>query len=697
MKLIQKLMGRRQFLAAAGVGSASALALGKLGGMWDPAFRVRVAMAAEAAGAGSTKGADNKYPNLLSPIKIGSYVLKNRIFYPVSQPHMLIGPEKYPPDVMRVYYANQAKTAAIVTVRFDTGQTPREQRMNDSAHMLIFDLDDYGVQNYIDQMIEGIHCMGSLAITDLDIGQKSTGGGGGMSQAQMAQMMAQMQGGQGQGAAGGQGGMPGGMGGTTTTTTLTVDEIVEAAKKMADQGLDVTHIGQVRSSKDESAVKTAIEHMEAIRKNTNLLMMMNVPGSGPGGLSGDPLEEAVALAKKFEGLVDIWRAGGGPTTGFNQEEGEPECLKITEAINKSGIKTVAMAGGGFIYPDKNEEYIASGKCDMVALARPLLSDYDYGKKLYEGRGEDIVPCVLCQKCHGLSFKKNWFSVCTVNPKLGIASAVKVIDPPTASKKVAVIGGGPAGMRAAITAVERGHKVTLYEKESQLGGLLRRYSDASPYKWPYRAYKDYLVRQVNKSGIDLELNTEASPEMIRKAGYDFVLVAIGSEAVMPNISGVKEKNVYNVVDVFGKDRELGKSVVFIGAGEFGTESAMYLAKAGINVTIMTGDREIIVNDRPHGPNTVISAYRQLKNFTQLTQSTAKSISNGKVTYTDSTGSEKSVQADSVVIFGGLKGKQDEALKFNGIAKKGVYLIGDCTGKCGNVQKATRSAFFMASQI
>ena len=92
-----------------------------------------------------------------------------------------------------------------------------------------------------------------------------------------------------------------------------------------------------------------------------------------------------------------------------------------------------------------------------------------------------------------------------------------------------------------------------------------------------------------------------------------------------------------------------------------------------------------------------AYRAMKNFTGLTQATAKSISDGKVTYTDSTGAEKTVQADSVVIFGGLKGKQDEALKFNGTAKKGVYPIGDCTGRCGNIQKATRSAFYMASQI
>jgi NADPH-dependent 2,4-dienoyl-CoA reductase/sulfur reductase-like enzyme len=720
MKLIKTLMGRRQFLTAAGVTSASALALGKLGGMWDPAFRTQVAMAADKAGAATTKGADNRYPNLLSPIKIGSYILKNRIFYPVSQPHMLNGPENFPNEIMRSYYANVAKTASVVTLRFETGTTPRSQRMNDSAHMIIFDLDDYGVQNYICQMIEAVHSMGALAVTDMDIGDVSAGGGQTMTMAQArakAQQSSQAQSGaaavgqaQGQ-AAGGQGGMPGGgegggmpggmpggMGGQSTTTEpVVMDDIITAAKKAVDQGLDLVHIGAVRSMSDSVAVDNAIKKMEAVKKYTNLITIMNCPGSGPGGSSGNPQEMAITLAKKFEGLVDIWRAGGGPTTGFSQEAGDPDCLKITEAIKKSGVKTIAMAGGGFIYPDKNEEYIASGRCDMVALARPILSDFDYGKKLYEGRGDDIAPCVLCQKCHGQSFKKDWFSVCSVNPKLGDDIAVRVIDAPTVLKKVAVIGGGPAGMKAAITAFERGHKVTLYEKDSVLGGLLQRYADASSYKWPYKAYKDYLVRQVNKLGIEVKLNTEATPDMIKKAGYDVVMVAIGAEPVMPKISGVDEKNVYNVVDVFGKDKELGKNVAFIGAGEFGTESALYLAKAGINVTIMTSDKEIIVNDRPHGPNSVIAAYRSMKNFTQLTQATVKSISGGKVTYADSTGSDKSVQADSVVIFGGLKAKQDEALKFNGTAKKAVYPIGDCTGRCGNIQKATRSAFFMASQI
>jgi 2,4-dienoyl-CoA reductase-like NADH-dependent reductase (Old Yellow Enzyme family)/thioredoxin reductase len=733
MKLIKSLrMGRRQFLAAAGVGSASALALGKLSGIMDPAMKTQAAMAVQAAGAASKKGVDYRYPNLLSPIKLRNKVLKNRIFYPVSMPHMLNGPETFPAMVMRRYYANVAKTAGVVTVRFETGNSPRSTRSGDSAHMMIFDLEDYGVQNYICQMIEGIHCMGSLAIGDLDLGSFSTGGlsedqikkqietgnaqvpegaQGGMPAGQGGAPGGAMQGGEGgqgqmpgggQGGDAGSGGMPGGGGmpgemGSTVTEPVDVEKIIEAAKEAANWGLDLVHIAAVRDLSDSVAIENAVKTIEAVKSNTDLVCMMNTPGSGPGGASSDPLKDAVALAKELEGLVDLWRTGGGPTTGFSQEAGDPECLETTEAIKRAGVKTATMASGGLIYPDKNEEYIAKGRCDMIALARPLLSDYDYGKKIYEGRGEDIVPCVLCQKCHGQSFLKDWFSVCSVNPKLGIANAVQVIDAPTEQKTVGIIGGGPAGMKAAITAYERGHKVTLYEKDMVLGGLLRRYSEASSYKWPYKAYMEYLVNQVNKLGIDIKLGTEATPEMIKKKSYDVVMMAIGDEAKMPNLPGADAKNVYNVVDVFGKHKELGKSVVFIGAGEFGTESAIYLAKEGIDVTIMTPDEQIIVNDRPHGPNTVISVYRSMKNFTSLTQVIPKKISGGKVTYTDTSGKEASVKADSVVIFGGLKAKQDEAMTFDGTAKKAFYLIGDCTGNCGNIQKTTRSAFFAASQV
>jgi NADPH-dependent 2,4-dienoyl-CoA reductase/sulfur reductase-like enzyme len=350
---------------------------------------------------------------------------------------------------------------------------------------------------------------------------------------------------------------------------------------------------------------------------------------------------------------------------------------------------------GFQDLDLNEEHIATGKADMIGMGNAWITDWEYGKKAYEGRGDDVVPCIRCDKCHGLSFDGPWFSLCSVNPKLGIDTAVRMIDPPSVTKNVAVIGGGPAGMKAAITAAERGHKVTLYEKNGFLGGLLR-HSDFSPYKWPLMDFKDYLVRQVNKSGVKVLFNAEATPEMIMAKGYDAVLVALGSDPVIPNIPGADGKNVWNVVNVYGKEKALGKNVALIGGGEIGSETGMYLARAGHNITALTSEKELLAPKGPHQQTTIIGVYESMDNFNIITEVTVTGISDGKVTYKNTKGSKKSVQADSVVIYAGFKPRQDEALKFSGSASQ-MFILGDCNSIGGGVQAGQRSAYFAASMV
>jgi NADPH-dependent 2,4-dienoyl-CoA reductase/sulfur reductase-like enzyme len=346
--------------------------------------------------------------------------------------------------------------------------------------------------------------------------------------------------------------------------------------------------------------------------------------------------------------------------------------------------------------DENEEFIASGQCDLITMIRPFHADFEYAQKAYEGRGEDVVPCMQCNKCHGLSMEGPWTSVCSVNPKLGIEPAVRIITPPALLKTVAVIGGGPAGMQAAITSAERGHRVTLYEKNAFLGGLLR-HSDFSPYKWALRRYKDYLIRQVNKAGVDVRLNTDATPEMIKAKGYDAVLVALGSEPNIPRIPGSDGENVYDIVNVYPREKELGKNVVVIGGGEFGVGTGMFLARAGHKTTILTSDKELLTIKRVHWEEIIADVYETLDNFDFILEAVPTAISKGSVTYTDAKGNRKSIDADSVVLYAGLKPKQDDALAFYGSAKKAFFTIGDCNGEGGSVQRVIRNAFFTASQI
>lgn len=289
----------------------------------------------------------------------------------------------------------------------------------------------------------------------------------------------------------------------------------------------------------------------------------------------------------------------------------------------------------------------------------------------------------------------WYTVCSVNPKIGLPLAVKAIETPTVQKKVAVIGGGVAGMEAAITAAERGHKVTLYEKDSTLGGLAR-HSDYTSYKWCIKDFKDYLAKRMQKLGVTVLAGTKATPEMIKSKGYDTVLAAVGSDPVKTRIPGADGGNVYDIMEAYTKEKSMGKNVVVIGGGEYGTDAGMFLAKAGHNVTMLTSGWALIEERRVHYPETIQETYEDLKNFSIITRGAATGISAGKVTYKDTGGSEKSIAADSVVLFSGLKPKKDEALQFYGAAAQ-FFAVGDCSEKGGNIQKCTRSAFFAASQV
>ena len=664
MNLIKSLMGRRQFLAAAGITSASALTLGKLGGAVGPVLQAEVATAAERPGNAGMKRGSDRYSHVLSPLKIRNKVLKNRMLVARGIPHFIQGPETWPSEELRAYYSRLARNGAIVNVNISRGGG-RQQRMEaigDMAHGQSWDTEDPAVTNYIDQMIEGIHIMGSLAA----------------------------------------GASPEGR---------TVDEIVASAKRLEDQGFDVVTMGERYTDMlDKKNMEMFLKQMQAVRNATGLLIIMWLdvkdPETPPESFdynvkSHYTIEQAVEMAKAYEGSADImyFKTSGGAhnhASGFVMEKGDPRVIHASQAIKESGAKIITAPNGGFFEPELNEEFIASGKTDMVAMCRAFISNWEYTEKLDEGRGEDIVPCIKCNKCHGISMDGPWINTCSVNPKLGTEPFVRLINSPSTAKRVAVIGGGPAGMKAAITAAERGHRVILYETNDRLGGLMRQ-ADYSPYAWPLKDFKDYLIRQIDKLGVEVVLHTEATPEMIRKKAFDSVLVAAGAEPVRSKIPGADAGNVWNFFDAFANEKALGREVVFVGGGEFGgVQTGMFLARAGHNVTVLTSEKELYRNERVHYPEGVIWAYDLLKNFNYITEAVVKGISAGKVIYTDAKGNEKSIPADSVVIYAGLRPRIDEALKFSGTARQFIT-AGDCTERGGDVQKAIRSAFFAASRI
>ncbi len=669
---------------AAGVTSTSALACDKLSGLVNQVFREGAALASEKSAARTTTV---RYPHLLSPLRVRNKVLKNRIMHTPSPPHSLQGPENYPADPYRAHYSEMAKNAAIVTINEHFGKWPKawDPKTDDGrSHYSDSMWEDIPpVHNYLQQMIEEIHCEGAIVA-----GGKVAGGGMGSFNAS-------------------------GAGG------YKVEEVVAEAKRLEDRGYDAVWVGN-RYINSREELRPVLEFMQAVRKSTELIIVAwflpltrgksrGLMAAGVGVDSGDlasgpEFDEFMEMVKMIEGSADILQMKDtGHFTdhpnSFTMEKGKPWMLRFSQAIKERGIKIITAPGGGFHDPDQNEEFIASGKTDMVGMATPLFADPEYVKKAYEGRGQDIVPCVMCHNCHGISRTKGpWYDTCTVNPKWGLSETKKrSIRAPASSKKVAVIGGGPAGMKAAITAAERGHRVTLFENAGALGGLLR-HTDYSQWKWAYRDFKDFLVRQTYRAGVEVLLNTEATPEMLKERKYDTVLAAVGAEPAVSRIPGSDNRNVYDIVNVYSSKNSLGKNVVIIGAGVFGTETGIGLAKDGYRVTVLAGGRELIPEDAigPHNMENQIDIYKHHENFSYVLEAGVTGISEGKVTYRDSSGSEKSIQADSVVIYAGLRPRMDEAMKFSGSAGQ-FFLIGDCTGRAGTLQKTIRSAFFMASQV
>jgi thioredoxin reductase len=409
-------------------------------------------------------------------------------------------------------------------------------------------------------------------------------------------------------------------------------------------------------------------------------------------------EEIIESARQWEGIVDILQLmSGGAYLGFDCGRDEaPPSLKFSQGLKESGAGITVAPNGGFNDMDRNEAYIEAGKADIIALGRTFIADWEYGKKASEGRAGDVVPCLQCNRCHGPGQGDGpWISVCSVNPKVGIHDAVQMIDGPTVKKKVAVIGGGTAGMKAAVTAAERGHEVTLYEKTGYLGGLLR-HADYAAFKWPMKAFREYLVRQVKKTGVQVVMNTEATPAMVRSRGFDAILVALGAEPNVPRLSGADGKNVFTVDSVFGSEDTVGRKVVIVGAGAYSVEVGIHLAQLGRKVTLLAGGRDLVEPSGPHQLATLQRNFQAMDGCSAITQAIPKNISKGEVTYTDAKGNEKSVKTDSVVIYAGLKARQAEAMKFAGLAGQ-VHLIGECRGNGGGIQKGQRSAFFAASQI
>jgi len=394
---------------------------------------------------------------------------------------------------------------------------------------------------------------------------------------------------------------------------------------------------------------------------------------------GREIAEGLEIARRLEAAgVDAFDVDAGcyetwywphPTTY------QPPGLMVDLAeMVKKVVNVPVIAVGKVGYPELAERVVEEGKADFIALGRALLADPEWPNKVKEGRLEDVRPCVGDNEgCLSRLLEAKHIS-CAVNPSTGMEREF-AIKPAERKKNVLVVGGGPGGMEAARIAALRSHKVTLWEKGHALGGNLIPAS-VPDFKQDYKDLITYLSTQLRKVGVTVELRKEATPELIQKMKPDVVIVATGATSFIPDIPGVKEMKVVTAVDLLLGKKEAQKSVVVVGGGHIGCETALYLSQKGNKVTVVeildTVARDMFTSNRMYLLKLLADA-----NVKILTDIIVSEIIDQGITIVDKYGRRSTLSADTVVLAVGLE--PDRKL-LEALADKvpELYAIGDCAG-------------------
>lgn len=339
----------------------------------------------------------------------------------------------------------------------------------------------------------------------------------------------------------------------------------------------------------ENRTRFAVEVLQAVRAAVGPFFPIEFRMSGAEFTEGGyGLDEGVKIAQAIEPYADLLHVSAGTyqkTFGITHPsmfEDHGRNVYLAAEIRKHVSKPVATIGG-LTDPAMMEEIIASGKADVVYMARQLLADPETPRKIDEGREEEIVHCLRCFTCMA-ERAATGTRRCTVNPLIGRELDGTEVQPAPVRKKVVVVGGGPGGLYAAYTAARRGHRVVLMEKEGEVGGILKS-EQAIPFKKEMYGLAHTYELLARKAGAEIRLHTEATPETVEAEQPDALIIAAGSRPLVPPIKGLDGDNVVIVNNYYREKDKVGDHVVVFGGGLAGCECAIHLGREGKKVEIV----------------------------------------------------------------------------------------------------------------
>lgn len=411
---------------------------------------------------------------------------------------------------------------------------------------------------------------------------------------------------------------------------------------------------------------------------------------------GYDINGGISIAQGVEDLVDLIHVSAGSyqfgffRTHLPMFAPHGDNVWLAAEIKKHVSKPVATIGA-LNDPEMMESIIAEGKADVVEMARALLADPELPDKVMSGREDEIVRCLRCFTCMA-ERPTTGTRRCAVNPLIGRECEGTEVLPAARKKRVVVVGGGVGGLKAAITAAQRGHEVTLLEKNSQLGGILIS-EQAIPFKYEMYQLGLTLSHQAELQGVDIQLNTKATPELIESLHPDALILAVGSTPLIPRIEGIEGSNVIIVNDYYLNKDKVEDSVVVLGGGLAGCECAVHLGMEGKKVSIVEMKDQLAADcNIRHRPILMQKVEEYTKAYTNHT---AVKASRDGVVCRDAEGNEVLIPGKTIICAAGQRSNRSDVDAFRDSAPW-VREIGDCA-RVSNITNAVYQGYHAALDI